>query len=548
MPTPKPALAASLGAALTAATLILAAPAQGAPAAPVVRTASGPVAGIVKGGSVQFLGLPFAAPPTGALRWRPPVAPAPWKAVRRAAAFGPQCAQSTTLGVFAGPPNSNEDCLTLNVIAPRAAAGGKTRLPVLVWLHGGGNVDGSASDYDAAALAVKGRAIVVTVNYRLNLFGFMAHPAIDKEGHPFANYGLLDQQFALKWVRTNIARFGGDPANVTLGGQSAGGSNTGLHLTSPLARGLFHKAVIVSSGSYLTAASLPQAQAKGVAMAKAAGCGEGTDEATAACLRALPAEAIMRLAGTPTANGAFILPIIADGQVVPTGGASAFEQGRFTRMPVINGTVRDEGGFFTGIEQYGNGTPPWRTITNESVERTVRGAYAANAERILAAYPAARYATPQWRSNAIQSDAFVCKSHKATHLLAGKVPLYVYEFRDRTAPSYFPDMPGYEPGAYHTADLLYLFPGFHGTGIKRDLTPRQQRLADRMISLLGNFMRTGNPNAAVKGKGGNAPWPAVTAKAANYIAFNANGLGTISDAGFASDHQCALWQEILPFN
>lgn len=532
----------ALAAMSATAALLLAAPASAQTASPVVRTASGPVSGVYKGATVQYLGIPFAAPPVGSLRWRPPVAPTAWKSVRPARSFGQPCAQINLLGVFAGPANANEDCLYLNVIAPRGAVSGKTKLPVFVWLYGGGNVDGSTNDYDAAKLAVRGRAIIVTASYRLNLFGFMAHPAIDKEGHPFANYGILDQQLALKWVRANIARFGGDARNVTLGGQSAGGSNTATNMISPLAQGLFDKAIIISAGSYLNIPPLAQAQSRGVGFAKAAGCGEGTDAATAACLRALPAEEVLKQAGSAAGNSAFILPQIADGQIIPSGAASAFAAGKFMKMPVINGTVRDEGGFFTGIEMYGTGRPPWRTITQDSVAAMVRTVYRENADKILAAYPADRYPTPQWRSNAIQSDAFVCKSQHATHLLAGKVPLYTYEFRDRTAPSYFPEMPGYEGGAYHTADLLYLFPGFHGTGIQRPLTPRQTRLSDQMVDLFMNFVRTGNPNAS-----GAAVWPAY-GTAGRYITFNAEGLGKTTDAEFGAAHQCALWQSFLPFN
>ncbi len=172
----------------------------------------------------EFRGIPYALPPVGDLRWRPPVAAKPWEGVRQATEFGPACAQITTLGAFAGPPNANEDCLTLNVFTPTEIAGAK--LPVFVWIHGGGNMDGSSAGYDGSRLADRGHTVVVSVNYRLGLFGFLADPALDAEGHPFGNYGLLDQQLALRWVKQNIAAFGGDPGNVTLGGQSAGSIDT----------------------------------------------------------------------------------------------------------------------------------------------------------------------------------------------------------------------------------------------------------------------------------------------------------------------------------
>jgi para-nitrobenzyl esterase len=530
--------------ALYGATLCLSGMAQADSRAPVVQTTAGAVEGFYKGSAAEFLGIPYAAPPVGSLRWRPPVAPAPWQAVRLAKEVGPQCAQIFTAGGFAGPPNNNEDCLYLNVFAPKNAIAGTTRLPVYVWVHGGGLANGSGNDYDGYKLAVVGRVVVVTINYRLNLFGFLAHPALDEEGHLFGNYGLLDQQFALQWVKANIASFGGDPDNVTLGGQSAGGTSTGTHLVSPLAKGLFHKAIIESAGSYLTAVPLAQARAKGVAFAKAVGCGEGSDGATVACLRRLPAAAIEQLAGSEaTGPSRFLTTVINDGQIVPSGAASAFAENRFTPMPIMNGTVRDEGGLFTGIEMYGTGQPPWRTITQDSVDGMVRAVYGANAEGILKRYPAERYATAQLRSNAIQSDAFVCKAQHATHLLAGKVPLYVYEFRDRTAPTYLPEMPGYVAQAFHTAELQYLFPGFHGTGVKRDLSAKQKRLSDRMVIAWANFMRTGNPN----GKG-DKPWPEYEPKRQAYLAFDASGLSTISDREFSVAHQCDEWEGVLTYN
>ncbi|HZQ41339.1 MAG TPA: carboxylesterase family protein, partial [Rhizomicrobium sp.] len=189
-------------------------------------TTDGPVLGLREHGVTKFLGIPYAKPPVGALRWMPPQPVEKWTGVRRAYKFGPTCAQVTTLGPFAGPPNSNEDCLYLNVFTQDT----KAKRPVLVWIHGGGYFDGASNDYDPTKLVTKGKLVVVTLNYRLNLFGFLAHPALDGEGHAFGNYGLMDMQAALKWVQQNIATFGGDPGNVTLGGQSAGAGATAANV------------------------------------------------------------------------------------------------------------------------------------------------------------------------------------------------------------------------------------------------------------------------------------------------------------------------------
>lgn len=196
---------------------------------PIVQTAQGPVQGLVDNGVAEFLGVPYAAAPVGNLRWRPPQPHAAWTKVLKATSFGPTCAQITELGVFAGPPNDNEDCLYLNVYVPQRRQGVGS-LPVLVWIHGGGLVDGESNDYDGSALAKHGPMIVVTTNYRLGLLGFLANPALDRENHPFANYGVMDQQLALQWVQANAAAFGGNPHNVTLGGQSSGAAGPGSNI------------------------------------------------------------------------------------------------------------------------------------------------------------------------------------------------------------------------------------------------------------------------------------------------------------------------------
>jgi para-nitrobenzyl esterase len=519
--------------------------------APAVQTVSGPIEGVFDGDAAEFLGIPYAAPPVGRLRWQPPERPTPWTTSRAAKAFGPACAQVNLLGVFAGPANNNEDCLYLNVFAPREAVSRQTRLPVVVWIHGGGYVDGDSSHYDGSRLAVMGRTVVVTMNYRLGLMGFLAHPALDTEGHPFGNYAILDQQLALQWVKENIASFGGDPDNVTLGGQSAGGSSTGVHLTSPLSKGLFHRAIIQSAGSYLTATPLEAAQQRGIAFAKAAGCGEGDDEATAACLRRLSAEAVLKESGTANANSAHVLSsAIIDGQIVLGGAANLFAEGKFHQMPIMNGTVQDEGNFFVAIQLYSGGQP-WNVITPDDVMAHVKRTFGGTAyppttmNEVLERYPADRYETAQLRLGAIQSDMFVCRSLHATHLLADKVPLYAYEFRDRTAPSYFPDMQGFRPLAYHTAEIQYLFPGYHGgdKGTPHALNARQAQLSDRLVTAWANFARTGNPNGE-----GDGPWTAYTSEAPNYAVHDLEGPSTVSDSEFAASHQCGFWSGLLTYN
>ena len=217
---------------------------------PVVSTDKGSVRGFVENGVYSFLGIPYAAPPVGNLRWRPPAPAKRWDGVRDATEFGNICPQVTELGAFAGPTSITEDCLYLNVFTTGTSHHGGKK-PVIVWIHGGGNLDGATNGYDGSKLARGGPlgtpTVVVTINYRLGLFGFLSEQHLNSEGHPWGNYGILDSQAALRWVQRNIAAFGGDPNNVTLGGQSAGAIDTAANLISPASAGLFHRAITQSS-------------------------------------------------------------------------------------------------------------------------------------------------------------------------------------------------------------------------------------------------------------------------------------------------------------
>jgi para-nitrobenzyl esterase len=232
------------------------------------------------------------------------------------------------------------------------------------------------------------------------------------------------------------------------------------------------------------------------------------------------------------------------------GAARLFAQGEFHQMPIMNGTVQDEGNFFVAVQIYSGGLP-WKVITQDDVTTYAKGAFggssypAGTIDQVLERYPASRFETAQLRLGAIQSDVFVCRSQHATHLLAGKAPLYAYEFQDRTAPSYFPDMTGFKPLAYHTADIQYLFPGYHGgdKGTPHALNARQKTLSDRLVTAWTNFARTGNPNGT-----GDKPWPRYTQDAPKYLAQNISGLSTISDSDFTNSHQCGFWEKLLTYD
>src|SRR6516165_10711307 len=325
----------------TAATAGTRAVASGSGAGPVVPTGDGPVRGVTAGSIDEFLGIPYAAPPTGNLRWRPPQPPAGWQGVRDATQFGPSCPQPPSLSV---PGTFSEDCLYLNVNTPALPGGDQDHrwrnggddggLPVLVWIHGGGLTQDAGRDYDPAKLAADG-VVVVTINYRLGALGFLAHPALASwPGGPAGNYGLMDQQAALRWVRDNIGQFGGDRHNVTIAGESAGGLSVLAQLVSTGARGLFQKAIIESGSFALNQRPLATAEASGEAFAGSLGC-TGQTAQTAACLRNLPV--------TDLVTPAFVeIPGVVDGKVLTEPIGTALAAGRFARVPVLNGTNHDE--------------------------------------------------------------------------------------------------------------------------------------------------------------------------------------------------------------
>jgi para-nitrobenzyl esterase len=512
---------------------------------PVVQTAEGPVRGIFgtdpsTGKQVsEFLGIPYAAPPVGKLRWMPPQPAAHWSAPRDASQFANTCAQSTELGAFAGPSSTSEDCLFLNVFTEGMRGAPK---PVLVWIHGGGNVDGESNDYDATKLATGGPSgtptVVVTINYRLGIFGFFSNSIINAEGHPWGNYGILDQQAALRWVRENIAAFGGDPTRVTLGGQSAGARDTTANLLSPLANGLFHRAILESYPelSWVTAEEMLPL---GDQFAAAAGCSD------AACLRGLSTARILQLEGTPNANSAYAQQVFPDGTIVPIQPGEAWKTGRFHHMPIMAGNVHDEGNFGLSITEYFSGPP--------QVAPTAAQYQASTAANVLAEYPLANYHNdPQLAEDATGTDPIACTSLQVAQLIAPQVPTYMYEFDYLNAPYYFPQMPNassptehFQPLAAHTMDIQFLFVGYHGgnlgvnldqtTGQPRELQGSEITLSDQLVAAWTKFAATGNPNGS-----GDSPWPRFTS-AAPVLLSEKVPLSTVTSAQFSVNHHCAFW-------
>ncbi|MGW1956978.1 carboxylesterase/lipase family protein [Streptomyces sp. NPDC001920] len=502
-----------------------------------VRTDHGWVRGALHhaGGRV-FQGIPFAAPPTGELRWRPPRPGERWTGVRDATAAAAPCAQlPLTLLPDGGPVlpgesnrtgSTAEDCLYLNVWTP-ARTGGRP-LPVLVWLHGGGNAFGAGSDYDGSALAARG-LVVVTVNYRLGALGFLAHPALSQESGDRASgdYGLMDQQAALRWVRHNIGAFGGDPDRVTLGGQSAGAVDTCAHIASPTAANLFQRAV-QQSGSCAsqggpTPLTLSAAEQRGRDFAASVGCAE---PATAAgCLRALPTTELLRGAGTGT--GSLWLPNTGP-RILPRPPHQAWAEGRVNAVPTLNGTTHDEYRYFTAlyVDLLGGGP-----LTAASYATSVGLQYGGRAPAVLATYPASAYPSPNLAYSAVNTDQrFACPARADSRLYSTRAPVYAYEFHDAQAPPFIP-APHTPQGAFHASELAYLFPLD-----SLRLTPAQQRLSATMTAYWARFAATGDPHAP-----GLPAWPRHTTEAEGDRVQVLAPDRVAPTTGFATDHHCGFW-------
>ncbi|POM23524.1 Carboxylesterase [Actinomadura rubteroloni] len=482
-----------------------------------VRVDSGRVRGVAAGTARQFLGVPYAAPPTGALRWTMPRRPRPWKNVRDAGRPGDDCVQD------ADRTPSGEDCLYLNVTTPRVRRSG---LPVMVWWHGGGFTQGSGKDYDARRLATEGDVVVVTVNYRLGIFGYLGLPGLRGSG----DFGFADQIAAVQWARRNAAAFGGDPGNITVFGQSAGAMSACALLTSPKARGLVDKA-IVSSGSCDvrwpvgglfpgTPAERPyvplaRAQRDGLAAARELGCRKDA----LACLRRKPAGELL------PQSPAFADHLAYGTELLPEDPAAALRKGAFARVPVLIGGTRDEARAFVGGALAYDPT----LITPATYPRLLRQAFGAEADAVAARYPLAGYPSAGLAWAAVLTDgAWACSSLATARRLGARTTVYSYEFADENAPNvnglHVPDVP---QGAAHATDLPYLF-DLGG----RDLlgTPDRVGLSRTMIGYWSAFARTGDPNHR-----GAPSWRP--------------GRGTLSLAPHAvrtvdaaAEHQCRSWK------
>ena len=497
------------------------------PSRPVVVIEGGAVRGVAVSGGYAFRGLPYAAAPTGNLRWRPPRPPADWTGIRDATEFAPSCPQSASFNLFFPPGPVDEDCLYLNVSTPTLRR--NAALPVIVWIHGGGLTQDAARNYDGTELAADG-AVVVTINYRLGALGFLSHPSLasSRDGAS-GNYGLMDQQAALRWVQENIARFGGDPHKVAIAGQSAGGLSVLTHLVSRGSRGLFQRAIVQSGAFALTQLPLAAAEAFGESFATAVGC----PGQTAACLRRVSVDDLVRFF-----PGAAI-PGVVDGRVLTESIGAALAAGRFARVPILNGSNHDEERLFLDglgfVVSGGTFVGPLPEVTSANYQQVIASALGvsdARAAAIAAEYPLDTFPTPSAAFSALVGDAnFACTALQLDRWTSARAPTFAYEFNDDAAPQRYAPPGAVAPVATHSSELQYLF-DLPNAPVPGALNTIQDALSASMRAAWISFAANGDPSTA------GVPWPPV-----------ADGTRVMSlvppqpelEANFAARHHCSFW-------
>ncbi len=461
-----------------------------------VKTNNGILEGLYDSGIRTFKGVPFAQPPVGDLRWKEPQPLKNWEGVRKAYNFGPRAMQRPIFSDMNFRSDGvSEDCLYLNIWTPAQSANDK--LPVLVYFYGGGFVagDGSEYRYDGESMARRG-IIAITVNYRLSVFGFFAHPELTKESphHASGNYGLLDQSAALQWVQQNISAFGGDPKKITIAGESAGSFSVSAQMASPLSKNIIAGA-IGESGSLLgkqSTVSLAEAEKAGVQFAKNIGAG------SLAALRAIPAEGLLEATAKP---GSSRFSVDVDGYFLPKSPAQIFASGAQAHVPLLVGWNSEEGNYRSILAK--------DSATQENYSKAIQKLYGENAEGILKVYKASDDESVKQVATDLASDRFIgFSTWKWSDMQSntGGKPVYRYKYaRPRPAlRSASGDVQeSAASGASHSAEIEYAM-GNLPTNRVYDWQPEDYKVSQIIQGYFLNFIKTGNPNGI-----GLPTWPAV---------------------------------------
>jgi para-nitrobenzyl esterase len=521
---------------------IVQAHAQSAGAVPptVVMTKDGAVAGTLGNGVLEFKGIPYALPPIGKWRWELPQPVEPWDGVLDATRYRSACAQLERYGI---PESSeSEDCLYLNVTVP--APGDQPprgKRPVFVWIHGGGFVGGSSGLYDLSELARSGDLVVVSMNYRLGVFGFMPHQRFGTEFN--GAYGLEDQRAALRWVRENIERFGGDKNNVTLAGESAGASSVCMHILAPhRTKGLFHKAIIQSGGCAFKLRSVLEGSEKiGKRVAEIVGC---TGDNALECLRKASVKELLNAGQMAAASDLMAFTPTYRTEALPHQSDWALATGQFLNVPMINGGNRDELRLYVAYNLIEG-----QLTTRDNFKKRVEETYGDKAPAVLAQYKsrddlsAASWLGSIWTDFHPNNGLNVCLFLRTAQLASKYVKVYQYEFADRDAPDVVKhpvtEQKMIKMGAVHSAELPYQFPGFSNT-MRRDnppLQPPQLKLARRMMAYWTSFVRTGTPAA----EGGPLWKPFKTGEEVLWLEPDSIDVRSVDE-----EHRCDFWRRLYP--
>lgn len=505
--------------------------------APIVQTSYGDIQGKLGKGARAYLGIPYAAAPIGHLRWQSPQPPARWAGTRDGTVGGSPCLQPKN---DVASSKLSEDCLFLNVYTPDDA--GSEKLPVLVWIHGGGFMTGQGNAYDLSTLARKAHAVVVSINYRLGVFGFFRLPGSREQGAA-ANLGLQDQQAALRWIKTQIAPFGGDPSRVTLFGHSAGSAAICMHMQASSSAGLFHGGILQSG--LCRPVSTPSAQALeqgSVALGESMGCPPGPSQLE--CMKGKSGVDVLTAAMPPgdIVDTGLVWSPVLDGITLTTNATQQFKSGQINSVPVIVGTTHDEGRYYVAMKYHLPNLAPVNTKQyNESIVRAANGDQAF-AQKLAGIYTTKAYGTRDKALSALSTDLlYACGAMDDAQALTQRVPTYHYEFTETKTPGVID--PFMAMGAFHAVEMRYLFQEkLIGPVLNFPLSAAQQRFADLMVSYWGHFAATGNPNFA-----GAPTWPVFDrdSSKASSLALGSTGIKAFSADAFKTEHHCDVWANRL---
>lgn len=499
-----------------------------------VKTRTGLVQGVMQDGVNAFLGIPYAAPPTGDLRWSYPHNMPYWQGVLQTNRVPPHCVQ-TLFGITRG----QEDCLYLNIWTPDVKP--DKPLPVMIWFHGGGYIVGHSHETTPGQhLAKKGDVVVVSVNYRLGALGFMGHPLLTRAEDSSGNYGMLDQIYAIRWVQRNIPAFGGDRNNITIMGESAGGMSVCNLLASPYIRGGFHKAIIQSGPCFSPYPDLAFMERQGLEMEKRLGCDGVDEDKKLICMRSKTSDEV--LAAMPPDPGmvfgeetALWMPNV-DGKVLVEQPLKSLREGRFAEVPVINGNNADEGSLMV---MFGH---EYRFRSVDAANYADRIRYLVRddekVKKVMERYPLEKYKNAGEALSAVFADhSFVCHEKWTSDALAKKVPVYSYYFTYPDADFVLPELR--ELGAFHSAEVQFLF-NDSMAWFETTFSGDEKVLSDNVIHYWTQFAHTGDPNGTMASRRTAIEWPLYnTARQRLRLDIKPD----ISSAS-ESDEICRFWDEI----